>query len=238
MGEMISKINGVSLWHIVQGQGIPIVLLHGGPGAYDYMVPVADLLSNRYKIIRYEQRGSRRSEKKGPYDVRTFIEDLEHLRIHLGIERWVVCGHSWGASLGLAYTAKYTSQVKAMIYLSGTGINPAWHVDYRINRFENMSLDEREEYTQLRSIVNTVSGIERERTRNRMRELSLMADLFNKNHFSMLPRVDGQFLNNEVNQKVDCEEYLENDECRQAISSITAPVLLVHGEADPAPINT
>ncbi|MDF2659383.1 MAG: hypothetical protein K0Q94_2174 [Paenibacillus sp.] len=237
MDGMISIINGVSLWHTVHGQGIPVVLLHGGPGAYDYMEPVADMFSNRYKIIRYEQRGSWRSEQKGPYDVRTFIEDLEHLRVHLGIQDWVVCGHSWGASLGLAYSAKYTSRVRAMIYISGTGINPAWHVDYRANRLENMSSDEREEYTRLRSNVNTVSGIERERMRNRMRELSLRADLVNKKHFHLLPRADGPFLNNEVNQKVDCNAYLENDEFKKAISSISAPVLLVHGGADPRPYN-
>ncbi|MBP1991518.1 alpha/beta fold hydrolase [Paenibacillus eucommiae] len=236
MDGIVSKINGVSLWHITQGQGIPMVLLHGGPGAYDYLEPIADMLDNRYKVIRYEQRGSWRSEKKGPYDVETFIDDLEHLRLHLGIDKWVVCGHSWGASVGLAYTVRYNCQVKALIYISGTGINPAWHIDYRINRLENMSFDEREEYTQLRSIVNQMSGIEREHTRNRIRELSLRADLFNKNNFSMLPRVDGQFVNNEVNQKVDCNEYLESDEFRnEVISSITAPVLLVHGEVDPRP---
>jgi proline iminopeptidase len=86
MQGTVSKINGVSLWHITQGQGIPLVLIQGGPGSYDYLGPVAEMLDNRgYRVIRYEQRGSWRSEKKGPYDVETFIEDLEHLRIHLGL---------------------------------------------------------------------------------------------------------------------------------------------------------
>jgi proline iminopeptidase len=235
MEEMVSQINGVSLWHITQGDDIPIVLLHGGPGAYDYLEPVADMLKNRYKVIRYEQRGSWRSEKKGPYDVTTFIEDLEHLRIHLGVDRWIVCGHSWGASLGLAYSAKYSSRIKALIYISGTGINSAWHADYRINRLNKMSDDDRNEYTYLRSIVDTLTGENKQRTRARLRELSVRTDLFNQDSYDLLPRVDGEFVNNEVNRKVDSNEYLENDKFRETISSITAPVLLAHGEVDPRP---
>lgn len=238
MQEIVSKINGVSLWLIKQGQGVPLVLIHGGPGAYDYLGPVSELLDNRdYQVIRYEQRGSWRSEKKGPYDVETFIEDLEHLRVHLGLESWVVCGHSWGASLALAYTAKYNSHVKALIYISGTGNNPAWHADYRINRLNKMSVDDREEYTYLRSIVDSLNGEDKEHTRDRIRELSLRTDLFNQDNYEMLPRVDGQFVNNEVNQKVgsDCNVYLENEEFKIAVSLITTPSLLVHGEVDPRP---
>jgi proline iminopeptidase len=162
---------------------------------------------------------------------------LEHLRIHLGLESWIVCGHSWGASLALAYAAKYNSHVRALIYISGTGINPAWHDDYRVNRLNKMSSDEREEYNHLRSIVNTLTGQERERTRERIRELSLRADLFNKNKYDKLPRSDGHFLNNEVNQKVgaDCNEYMNKKEFRESLSLITAPFLFVHGEEDPRP---
>jgi proline iminopeptidase len=238
MQGIVSKINGVSLWHIMQGQGIPLVLIHGGPGAYDYLGPVADLLDNScYQVIRYEQRGSWRSEKKGPYDVETFVEDLEHLRIHLGLESWVVCGHSWGASLALAYTAKYNFHVKALIYISGTGINSAWHADYRENRLNKMSVDDREQYTYLRSIVDTLNGEDKERTRDRLRELSLRTDLFNQDSYDMLPRVDGQFVNNEVNQKVgsDCNGYMESEKFKIAVSLITVPSLFVHGEVDPRP---
>jgi proline iminopeptidase len=237
MQGVVSKINGVSLWYITQGHGIPIVLIHGGPGAYDYLEPVAEFLDNRYQVIRYEQRGSWRSEKKGPYNVEIFIDDLEHLRIHLGLESWIVCGHSWGASLALAYSSKYNSRVRALIYISGTGINPAWHDDYLVNRLNKMSGDEREEYNYLRSIINTLNDEDRERTRSRIRELSLRTDLFNKNNYDRLPRTDGHFVNNEVNQKVgsDWNEYMKKKEFKEGLSLITVPSLFVHGEEDPRP---
>jgi proline iminopeptidase len=237
MQGIVSKINEISIWNITQGFGIPLVLLHGGPGAYDYLEPVAKLLYNHYQVIRYEQRGSWRSEKKGPYNVEIFIDDLEYLRIHLGLESWIVCGHSWGASLALSYASKYNSRVRALIYISGTGINPAWYNEYRVNRLNKMSIDEREEYNSLRSTVDILIGGDKERTRDRIRELSFRTDLFNINNYDKLPRTDGLFVNNDVNQIVasDWNEYMKKKEFKESLSLITTPSLLVHGDEDPRP---
>lgn len=238
MKGIISKINGVSLWHITQGQGTPIVLIHGGPGAHDYLEPVAELLDFHYfQVIRYEQRGSRRSEKTGPYTIETFIEDLEQLRIHLGLEKWVVCGHSWGASLALAYTVKYSSRVQALIYISGTGVDSAWQADYRVNRLSRMNDSDRAEYSYLRSVVERIEGAEKDNAKDRLRELSVRTDLFNQDKYDLLPRVDGEYVNNEVNQKVgaECKEHIESEKFKKAVTLITVPSLFVHGETDPRP---
>ncbi len=75
----------------------------GGPGAYDYLDAVAEVLEDRCsQIVRYEQRGSLCSEKTSFYDIETFIENLEQLRIHVNVKSSVVCGHFWGATLALA----------------------------------------------------------------------------------------------------------------------------------------
>ncbi len=238
MEQNISHINNVMLWHLVQGKGIPIVLIHGGPGAYDYLEPLGKLINAEiFQIIRYEQRGSWRSEKKGPYNIETFIEDLEQLRIHLGINSWVVCGHSWGASLALAYSAKYPSKVKALIYISGTGVNNAWHAEYRENRLNYMDEKDREEFLYLRKIIDTLKGDEKVYTQKRLRELSLRTDLFDQANYVKLPRVDYPFVNNEVNQQISSEtpNYLESREFITGISNIHFPSLFIHGETDPRP---
>lgn len=97
--EQVLQINGVRLWTAVQGTGQPMVLCHGGPGGYDYLAPVADMTSDLCRVIRYDQRGSGRSEPAGPYDVSTFANDLEGLRKFFNFERWVVGGHSWERDL-------------------------------------------------------------------------------------------------------------------------------------------
>lgn len=231
-----AQINGVSIWYLKEGEGIPVVLVHGGPGSYDYLEPLYELLKQPgYQFIRYEQRGSWRSEKQGPYTIETFVEDLEKLRIQLGFEKWVVCGHSWGASLGLAYTVQHSSRVRALIYISGTGLNPAWHADYRINRLQAMSKEDREEYTNLRSIVDTLHGEDKLRIRKRLRELSLQTDVFHPENISKLPRSDEPFINSDVNLIVglECREYFESGNLEVELSKLTTPSLIVHGEADP-----
>ncbi|CAG7599852.1 Proline iminopeptidase [Paenibacillus solanacearum] len=239
MEECVSIINGISLWYVKQGQGTPVVLLHGGPGAYDYLAPVAGLLSDRYLVIRYDQRGSWRSEKKGPYDIATFIEDLEQLRIHLGLERWIVGGHSWGASLALAYAVQHPARVMALIYISGTGIDPGWHADYRVNRLNRMSSDDREEYAKLRSVMDTLSGEKKSCAIARVRELSLRADLVCQDQYEAMPQINGHYINNEVNRTVgsECDQYFENVAFKQDVSRVTAPALFLHGEMDPRPYN-
>ncbi len=239
MQQNISNINNVLLWHVVEGEGTPIVLIHGGPGAYDYLEPLGKLINHdRFQIIRYEQRGSWRSEKKGPYTIKTFVEDLEQLRIQLGLDKWVVCGHSWGASLALAYSAKYQPNVRALIYISGTGINPAWQDAYRIQRLNNMSLEDKEEFLYLRQIIDTLKDDEKLKAKKRLRELSLKTDLFHQENVDKLPKVEEPYINNEVNQQIGFEipHYFEKKEWKQVLANMHVPSLFIHGETDPRPV--
>jgi len=238
MQENISSINNALLWNVVQGNGIPIVLIHGGPGSYDYLEPLGELVNQDcFQIIRYEQRGSGRSERKGPYTIETFIEDLEQLRIQFDFKSWVLCGHSWGASLALAYSAKYFSRVRALIYISGTGINPAWHTEYRLNRLHNLSETDKEEYRNLQNSFSTLKEEEKIIAKKRLRELSLQADLFNQANFDRIPRVDEPFINNEVNQQISSKvnSYWESKGFKIGMTHIQFPSLFIHGQTDPRP---
>ena len=99
-------------------QGKPVVFLHGGPGAglrpfhRQYFDP------DFYRIILLDQRGCGQSTPAGELLQNTtwdLIEDLEKLRRHLGIERWLVFGGSWGSTLALAYAAHHPPVVLGLI---------------------------------------------------------------------------------------------------------------------------
>ncbi|GAI59246.1 unnamed protein product [marine sediment metagenome] len=147
--EQVITLNNVRIWTAIQGNGIPLVLCHGGPGGYDYLHSVAGMIDDLCRVVRYDQRGSGRSEMKGPYNVDTFVEDLESLRRKLGFNEWIVCGHSWGAALALTYTIKCIPRVKALIYISGTGIDPNWKEGYHRNREALLTPEELEKFRQL-----------------------------------------------------------------------------------------
>lgn len=111
------------LWVCTSGTGDPMIFLNGGPGMADYLGPVADLLSDSLRVIRFEQRGCGRSISTGPMTVQQFVEDIVTLKSEFGIDRWWVTGHSWGADLGLAYVLVHPDHVKGLIGIAGGRIH-------------------------------------------------------------------------------------------------------------------
>ena len=86
--------------------GIPVVFLHGGPGAGATPVHRRFFDPAAYRIVIYDQRGAGRSQPQGLLEDNTtphLVADIETLRVHLGVERWMVFGGSWGSTLAIAY---------------------------------------------------------------------------------------------------------------------------------------
>lgn len=107
--EGLLKVSeGHALFYALYGnpEGIPVVVLHGGPGAgcSDQMTQFFDL--KLWNVVMFDQRGAMRSAPFCCMEHNTTqhaISDIEMLRKHLGIEKWVVFGGSWGATLALLY---------------------------------------------------------------------------------------------------------------------------------------
>ncbi len=123
------EVEGASLWTARQGSGPAVVLCHGGPGLWDYLGPVAAMIDDLATVYRYDQRACGRSTGGPPYNVATAVADLDALRAHWGLTDWIAAGHSWGATLALAYCLQYPGRARGLIYLSGTGVDPAWHAE-------------------------------------------------------------------------------------------------------------
>jgi len=98
--------------------GLPVLFVHGGPGGG------CDALSRRffdptlYRIITFDQRGCGRSTPHASLENNTtahLIADMQRIREHLGIDKWVLFGGSWGSTLSLAYAQRYPEHVHALI---------------------------------------------------------------------------------------------------------------------------
>lgn len=98
--------------------GVPIVMLHGGPGAGTSPVHRQFFDPNHYRIILFDQRGSGKSTPAACLINNTtnhLVSDIETLREHLNIDKWHVFGGSWGSTLALSYASKHSDKIKSMI---------------------------------------------------------------------------------------------------------------------------
>jgi proline iminopeptidase len=233
----VVAVNGARLWTALQGRGIPMVLCHGGPGGYDYLAPIAEMVDDECLVLRYDQRGSGRSEAIPPYTVAAFVDDLEGLREHFGFDQWIVGGHSWGAGLALAYASQHPHRTRAVLYLSGTGIDPRWHDEYQANRLACLSEAERQEFQELTRGVCGIAGDNRVQMQARRRELSRRTDVFDPAYVDNLPAFDEHPTSDEVNRLVgeNWDVYMQAPAFRQAVSRLAMPALFIHGAADPRP---
>lgn len=115
--------------------GKPAVVLHGGPGAGCSAGNRRPFNPDLYRIVLFDQRGSGRSTplaSESEVDLSTnttehLISDIERLREHLSIDKWLVFGGSWGTTLGLAYAERHPTSVSEMILAFVTMTTP-WEV--------------------------------------------------------------------------------------------------------------
>ncbi len=97
--------------------GVPVVFLHGGPGAGASGEQRRFFDPAHYRIVIFDQRGAGRSTPLGELIDNTtpqLIADIERLRETLGIERWMVFGGSWGSTLAIAYAEHHAERCMAL----------------------------------------------------------------------------------------------------------------------------
>ncbi len=101
-----------------QPDGLPAIVLHGGPGSGTQPSVLDWFDLSRQRVVLFDQRGAGRSQPQGGLvgnDTPALVADIETLRQRLGIERWLVVGGSWGATLGLLYAGQHAAHVSALV---------------------------------------------------------------------------------------------------------------------------
>lgn len=123
------EVGAGRVWYESVGAGPQtILLLHGGPGASsDYLVPLMELAEDGYRVVRYDQLGSRRSDKPDDltlWQVPRFIDEVETVRSALGLGQVHLLGQSWGAVLALAFALEHQDRLRSLILYSGAASIP------------------------------------------------------------------------------------------------------------------
>jgi len=99
-------------------EGKPVVMLHGGPGAGCSPDHRRQFDPTRFNVTLFDQRGCGRSTPHASLEANTtwhLVEDMERLRAHVGVEKWMVFGGSWGSTLALAYAQTHPDRTTELV---------------------------------------------------------------------------------------------------------------------------
>lgn len=114
--------NGVMIYYWSVGQGSPLLIVHGGPGAsHDYFLPYLTRLARHNRLVFIDERGSGKSSKledPSGYTVENMVEDVEMVRQGLHLGKISLLGHSYGGVLAQAYALKYQQNITHLILCS------------------------------------------------------------------------------------------------------------------------
>jgi proline iminopeptidase len=114
--------NGLLIYYESFGQGPPLVIVHGGPGAsHDYFLPYLAPLARTNRLIFIDERGSGKSQKlddPSGYTVENMVEDVEAVRRELNLGKIALLGHSFGGVLAQAYALKYQQNLSKLLLCS------------------------------------------------------------------------------------------------------------------------
>jgi len=98
--------------------GLPVVVLHGGPGGGSSPAMRRYFDPDIYRIILFDQRGCGRSKPNASVEANTtwhLVDDIERIRVKLGVDRWIIFGGSWGATLALIYAQEHPDRVHHLV---------------------------------------------------------------------------------------------------------------------------
>lgn len=228
--------DGAVLWtQSAMRPGAPAaVLLHGGPGMWDYLGPAADLLDD-VSTHRYDQRGCGRSTPHDDHRMARYVADLEELRRHHGHERWTVLGHSFGARLALAYAAAHPDRVAALVHCSGVGLDwPTSRSVYHRRMQERLGPVTAARLAELEHRDRTPQEEVEWRTLCWIPEFADPGDAERLARAAALTPLAINLRCHEA-MKVEAAARSLADELAEC-AAVSAPVLAVHGSEDPRPI--
>lgn len=139
MKEGFIEVSGGKVWyqiHNEEAKGIPLLVLHGGPGSSSFSMQGLSELAIDRRVIIFDQLGCGRSDRPNDdslWILERFVQEVAQVRESLGLEDVHILGHSWGTTLAAAYYLSGALGIKSIIFSSPCLSAPLWEEDQKKN---------------------------------------------------------------------------------------------------------
>ena len=122
-GRDLDLGGGVRLHYLDEGEGEPVVMVHGNPSWSFYYRKLAEALSPDYRVVVPDHVGCGRSDKPGDdrytYTLERRVDDLEALLDRLGVDGGItLVVHDWGGAIGMGYAARHPARIARLVVLN------------------------------------------------------------------------------------------------------------------------
>ena len=158
--EGFINLDEAGLYYSASGLGDTLIILHGGPGlSHKYLKPQLDtLLAPKFTLLYYDQRGSGWS--KGERDssklnMETFVSDLDQLRMHFGLSKLNLVGHSFGGLLAMYYGITHPENLNSLVLIDSDAASYELRTPYQVKMINERLSDQLDAY--LDSIEQTTA---------------------------------------------------------------------------------
>lgn len=135
------NISGIKLNYIVEGQGSPMVVLHGWGANIDTVIPIVNILKENYRVYALDLPGFGKSEEpKEVFDSFKYVEIVKKFLEKMEISKASFLGHSFGGKLSIILSVKHPEMVDKLVLIDSAGLIPKRGLDYYIKVYSFKSL--------------------------------------------------------------------------------------------------
>lgn len=213
-----------------------IILLHGGPSLYGYMMSLGEYLIDDFQVIDYAQKGTHENPATDEEEVNleNHIKDLDEIVSSID-EKPILIGHSWGANLALLYAAQYSSKIEKVVCLGTASLSE------EIGDLFSERFSERLTELDKTKLENINRRLEDAKSSSRINEimnerLAITSPLyhFERETEEKLPKCKWEF--DSFQDSIDSLwDFIEEGGIPGELAKITCPVLVFHGDKDVFP---
>ena len=231
-----TRDDGSKPLYVSFGEGPPLVIINGGMGldSYDFEV-LARLLADGHRTIIYDRRGTGpNSTASQDITMNALVEDLEAIRVDLGVESWDVLGHSFGGMVASYYATKHPTRIEHLVLSSSSGVDMSlFEGDPIAPIHARLSEEDRKRITELEG--RHAAGDEDSELYDEFSEIIARAYVVDDR---LAPRVAARLRRTRESTEAALTEDLGRIafDCKDALADFGSPVLVIHGEQDVFPL--